>query len=239
MKFKNYLNEGRSKSLELEEAIKLINSNCSQALKQYKKEHVIYRALDDNNMNNYLLTKPTGKKRKSVNTYNHYTLIMNNHPMWKKYPKRQIICSGGNGERAIEQISGGFEEVYVVLPYDGAKIGICPKDDVWDSFFRIQDEGWGCMDDFNDWLYNARGIEDDNWKKFMEQTKDNEMRVAKHKNSSIWDYISDKMEPTDNHFKVVSISSYNVKKNENVEVWTDSPCVLARAFWMDAILDED
>ena len=68
--------------------------------------------------------------RRSANTYNFYTLFIDAHPNWKKYPKRarSFICSTSYGT------ADGFGEVSLVFPADDNLIGICPDSDLWSSF---------------------------------------------------------------------------------------------------------
>ncbi len=68
--------------------------------------------------------------RRSANTSNHYTLlidyILNS---WNKFPKRSksFICST-NSDRDFYGIT------YEVYPVGNPLIGICPSEDMWDSF---------------------------------------------------------------------------------------------------------
>ena len=69
--------------------------------------------------------------RKSANTRNYYTLIMDNVPEWDPYPKRSksFICSSQRSG------AGGYgQTVYVVIPLEGQDIGVCPAPDLWGSF---------------------------------------------------------------------------------------------------------
>ncbi len=69
--------------------------------------------------------------RKSQNTGNIYTRMLSDIlPNWKDYPKRNrsFICSSSQ----TTAIAYGKE--YLILPENGAKIGICPTSDIWSSF---------------------------------------------------------------------------------------------------------
>jgi hypothetical protein len=50
---------------------------------------------------------------------------MNEHPNWKSYPKRSIICS------TLALSAGNFGQRYFVIPEHGAKIGQCDAPDLW------------------------------------------------------------------------------------------------------------
>lgn len=233
MKFKQYLlNEGRSKTISEKEAYDLLTKNCMEAVKKWKEGKRIYRAV--NNNSNFLFIDPSGSLRTSYFTSNHYTLIINNHPMWKKFPKRQIICSGGSGERAMNH---GYSPPYYVFPYDGAKIGVCPADDIWESFEELRSFNIYDLNFFNNLMDSTFNLPDDNWNMFEMEAENINVRdeFPKHAlrdyfntlNVSLFDFITKMLDPKLNNFKLQKISNYNVNPNENLEVWTDSKCILA------------
>jgi hypothetical protein len=65
----------------------------------------------------------------SLNTANYYTLIINNDPSWSAFPKRNVIAS--------TEPRNPYPGTYVLLPYDGTKIGVCLSYDIWMSFHTI------------------------------------------------------------------------------------------------------
>jgi len=68
-------------------------------------------------------------ERKSAYTENYYTLIMNNLPSWKEYPKRQHICTSTPFD-----YRGGT--IYRVIPLTNMNVGVCPGDDVQAEFIE-------------------------------------------------------------------------------------------------------
>lgn len=106
-----------------------IHRNCSEALVALSKDKIIYKGLR-NIRDDILLTDPKLKKRKSKNTENYYTLLFDNLPSWKEYPKRSrlLICS------TSRSVASEYGNSYLVLPFNGAKIGVCPTMDMWLSF---------------------------------------------------------------------------------------------------------
>lgn len=236
MKFKNFLNEGRSEYIKEEDAKELLLTKCSQALEQYKKGHIIWRKVAKFQDRFGIVDPSKHRERYSANTYNYYTLIMNNHPMWKDYPKREIICSGGNGDRAKGQSPSSWSYLFFVFPFNGAKVGICPKDDVWDSFEKVRELGFVDMDDFNSILMN-RDFTHDDWERFekeLKQTIYSDKYGGVESDDITWyDKITDVLDPENNDFKVVNISNYNLTKSDDVEVWLDSKCVLVNYYESD------
>jgi hypothetical protein len=126
MRLRKFINEGRSKSITIEEAVEAIKNKCTDFI---KNGSIVYRGVDDAR-DAALIVSPANFERKSRNTSNYYTLLMDNLPAWKSYPKRSksIICATD-----IEYASNmGY--AYRVYMFDGSKIGVCPTNDLWESF---------------------------------------------------------------------------------------------------------
>lgn len=64
-------------------------------------------------------------------TYNYYTLWIDNAPQWSEYPKRSksMICS--TSYKDTTHFGGA---VYRIIPSDSCKIGIVPAHDMWFAF---------------------------------------------------------------------------------------------------------
>lgn len=75
-------------------------------------------------------------KRSSANTHNYYTLLIDSSKKWEHFPKRSrsFICSTG------EHSSASYGKLFYVFPEDNAEIGVCPSNDIWDSFRSKLDE---------------------------------------------------------------------------------------------------
>jgi hypothetical protein len=131
MRFKQYLNEDRSKSIDNDVAFDWIEKNAKKALAQAKKGNFIYRGIS--NHNDALMVDPTsGKRRRSANVgSNYYTLLIDNLPAWKQYPERSrsLICT-----TSIQKAEDYGSQRYIVFPKDSSKIGVCSDDDIFTSF---------------------------------------------------------------------------------------------------------
>ena len=147
MRYKQFLSENRSKRINPNKCISLLEQNCSKAINAYKKGNIIYRGLEDFNGNRECLyVNPKSYVRESHNTQNYYTWINDNSPKWNKYPKRSesIICT------TERDIAVDYGNVYIVFPYDGAKIGVCSNSDYWYSFSHLRYETKiASLDSFN------------------------------------------------------------------------------------------
>ena len=151
-RFKQHLNErrkhdmskARSKIILADDALEGIKKNCKQAINAYKKGIRVYRGTPtgESVKAKYLYVEPSKHKRKSANTSNVYTMILDNHPDWKKYPKRSesIICTNN--------LAGAYGRAYVVFTKDRSNYGVCSSSDMWDSFTKGLKGRW--LDSFNE-----------------------------------------------------------------------------------------
>lgn len=130
MKFKQYLIEGRTKKIDVYKALDLIKKNCSHALKQWQTGTKIYRGIEDFGNDFGFIDGKTSHEdnRRSRNTANYYTLIMNNGSQWKRFPDRNIICTTDRTKADY------YGDVYHMFPYNGSKIGVASDHDIWYSF---------------------------------------------------------------------------------------------------------
>ena len=108
--------------------------------KNYVEEDtLIYRGIEDVSDRAVYFVKPKEHTRVSRNTANYYTLLIDNSPRWSKYPKRSksIICS------TSRETADLYGKVFVVIPKKGSSIGICPDNDIWASFSKIDLANFG------------------------------------------------------------------------------------------------
>ena len=252
MRFQQYiLQEGRGTNLDLEDAIGIIQDYCMQAYNGYINGSRIYRGIQYDT-DYYFVDPKAGKPRVSANTKNYYTLINDNSPYWKGYPKRSesLICTT-NRNVAID-----YGVSYVVLPYNGAKIGVCPSVDYWFSFEKTTNN---ILDQLNKEL--KRLVEsltkkplpdkdfnkmkkvfkefDKEFKKFDSKEKKiykESIRLLKgyNENEGLLKHLQKLLSPEPNGFKLKKVGD---KLPNNKEVWTDSKSVLIKEDKMHLIED--
>jgi hypothetical protein len=257
MRLKQYITEGRSKEIKEDEVIDLIKKNCKQALNKYKKGIVIYRGVEMDVSYTFVDPK-SGKPRRSANTSNYYTLINDNSPLWKQYPKRSesLICTTN------KFTPEGYGTSYIVLPYDNAKIGVCSESDYWDSFPNLSRlvDGYYNIGFFNreletlfkqvdiplsDNSYNgiqhSFGLFDLTFNHDIESIEsliyEDEYNILKGYDK-VWDlmkHFNILLAPEPNKFGLYKIS--NLGKYKEREVWTDSKAVLINTHNNRYILD--
>lgn len=159
--YKDVIFEGRSKEISYEKLGSYLESDnfsfdpnstrIFRIIKGFNKDFGIVRP------------KQASKKRRSKNTANYYTFIMDNSKYWDGYPKRSesVVCLTENPKD------------YLVIPRLDSKVGICPKRDLWFSFtdFGGIEKGFNlslnCL-----WLYS-------------QYESDKRIKSVKHSNSLI------------------------------------------------------
>lgn len=141
--------EKRSVGIKKDEAVKFYTEKCKKYSKD-KSNPVLYRGVDGNDP--YNIVDPTKTERKSAYTSNHTTLLIDNLPSWKNYPKRSrsIICTLDGG------VAGGYGQKFRVIPSDNCKFGVCPRSDIWYSFVDFD------VSEFN-MVLKHHGIKDTNF----------------------------------------------------------------------------
>lgn len=153
------IDEGRTKTLSSDTALDLIENKCSKHVKglQDMKRPRIYRGIKTFNDEYGIVDPRQGRERLSANTSNHMTLLMDNLPSWKGYPKRSqsIICS-----TSIQTAQHyGWNGVYHIYPTNGCNMGIVPTRDIWQSF---GDQIDGDIPQFNSTIA-SKGVRDGSW----------------------------------------------------------------------------
>ncbi len=174
-------------------------------------------------------------------TSNHYTILLDNLPSWRKYPKRSKSVIATTDEEGADQRGGTL----IVLPYDGADIGVCPEDDIWYSFSELDmNRPSNNLENLNEW-FQLNGFSDTkkllselmdvNNKNYEDHLKDEfltrddtgrlEEWVDMEREMSLWGFFNKIMAPKPNGFTMKKAGDTLLY---TTEVWTDSECVLLR-----------
>lgn len=144
-------------SHKLDAAIDLLNANCKDALWMLDQDTPIYRGMSAK-IKTFATVDTSATERKSQNTSNYYTVILDTNPAMKDFPKRSrsFIGSTAKARASTYSWSGGL---YVLVPYDGVPIGWVGQGDMWDTkitLFRHTLE----IENFNDYFEDL-GIKPD------------------------------------------------------------------------------
>ena len=246
MRFKQYLiTEGRSVQISDDEARSWIKKNAKNQLKMSKQGNHIYRGVKNTRSVDTSLKVNPGKSKPRQSAYvgyNYYTLLMDNLPSWKQYPKRSqsIVCSTDQGKAS--DYSGEFNDKFVfsVYPKDGSNIAITPDDDIFTSFPKLfKETGSSYMGEWStDFMIIDTNItggkSDTSWKDMIKLFKyidsDDHTGVLGRMNMSFLNSgdslksMDDIMNPKGNGFNLHPVGAKKLPKNR--EVWTDGESVL-------------
>jgi len=247
-----------AEEMKIDKAVNFAIKNCQDFINHpFRMVRGITMTSNDGDDNNKLLdiyySKPV--KRWSRDNSNHYTLMLDNLPEWKLFPKRtkSFICSLGK-----KQIG---DEEYIVIPIDGSMWGIAPASDIFQAFKKGTSEYLGFSYDIDNFFNILANIYKDQTK---EELNDKNFKIFKNEIKSLDDYIEIPnnnrqyellskilengklfkkirmmMSPTLNNFRLLSWQEiYNesvqgnwkqhidkISINSYNECWTDSPCL--------------
>ncbi len=237
MRLRNFLNEDRGTGISKEEAFDFIKTKCIDSA--VNSVNHLYRGYERGP--EYVLINPTTfSERESPGVVNkYYNLLLNNLPSWSKYPKRNksIVASTSHS------YANTNSDLYFVFPVAGAKMGMCPENDLWWSFGK---SGILAIDSLNKILANVVGDRINNWHELKEALMQAKFDVIKDldyaqnlfgkyacelviqpdKETNTWfDLVENILEPDRNDFNLINVrKSYPL----NREVWFDSLCVMIR-----------
>lgn len=244
MRLIKFITEGRSVSIPYDKAIEDIRKRCSNALGFLKKGAVIYRGIGDAGNTPFLFIDPKKHVRISANTTNIYTALIDGTPSWKNYPKRSqsIICAT---EKYNAESYGGL---YTVLPVNGYRIGVCPKDDMWRSFIKtIGVSAYELNNEFEDLSnrMNTGGLhlrfDDITYKKlvgickamdslYTDEYKDYYSWMSRY-NGNFLELLVNLFDPVKNNFSVIKTIG-SIPKSDR-ELWTDSECYMVKTAYIE------
>jgi len=249
MKFSQYilLTENQVHYISNIDAKEYLKTKCQHTIANDIK---LYRGMPSNDeyqIGNAEFNTP----RRSANTTNYSTLIVDNSPEWQPYPRRSksYICT------TELHYAKGYGSAYRVYPFDTANIGICTGSDFWYSFPALKQIDIYDIDTFNleldqilFYLYNQTRRNDttfDNIKKgcaVVDQVLDSVNYEYNHLTNKLdrqdkivlktftfnkrpmLQGIMDLLSPLKNRFKHAKITQLTSLPND-IEVWTDSPCI--------------
>lgn len=216
-----------------ERIMRAIRNDCSVAVNASHRGIKIYKGLKIAMPSKAYLTNPKLMSRVSQNTENYYTLLMDNLPAWKLFPKRSqsLICSTKANTAFI------YGHAYQIFPFDDAKIAICPRSDIWQSFPKITDTSHSMRDMHSINLFLSKNyINDSSYDEMIDSIFQNRVLLGKQaaKEFPTLEFIgkcntkeelingfNEIMNPKENGFTLGDIMGIPAKKLDK-EVWTDS-----------------
>jgi hypothetical protein len=129
------------KPVEVERAIAALNKHAKNALWMLHEDTPLYRG-DRSSVvtkamekTGFLMVDTSATERKSENTSNYYTVLLDNHPDRGDFPKRSRSFIGStNFQRSKGYHGWGSDNgPMVMIPYDDTKIVLVNHEDMWDT----------------------------------------------------------------------------------------------------------
>jgi hypothetical protein len=258
---KDYMKDGlfRSKAISREQAIELVRTKHKRTMDfdvplmvRGTNKHNITIDDDDETTTeeSYQHAVPSMIQRISANTANYYTLLLDSFESWNNYPNRSrsLICTSLKGFNNASE----YGSVFIVLPCDGAKIGVCSDNDIWVSFKPL------CkalsLGDMGDFTYVIEDLLDasecphgifaelknikvfksglDFITKWLQDSNNDTKRYASVMKPvitgklSLYEYFEQLMSPEFNGFSLASYSDLVNFKTKERELYTDADSIL-------------
>ena len=159
MKFSTFLLESKHKEdISLDEAIYIAQTNCSKAI---ANKIELWRG--GNFYDDCYLMDTSHTVRRSANTSNHYTIILDKFLGDKDLPMRSksFIMTGEHGT------SKSFGTSRRIIPFDDAKIGNTGKEDLW--YVDLNSKVDMAFEDFSA-LYSRLDVDDKSYDQIVKDT---------------------------------------------------------------------
>ena len=249
MKLKRYLQEDKDEELTVEiNYTELEEDNCINLIKKsyyigLNNKYRIYRGI--NNDANYMYVNPKLVTRRSAYaSKNYYTELLDFFKSWKDYPKRSksLICTTKYGYAS--KYAADSDGIYVVIPKNNAKIGVCPEEDIWSSFQEISNLNFETLNDFNiDLAKLFTTIYDSPTVSIVKACKnitkrtleiydivdDSNILIDFNKSNyfTLYEYLEHLMDPKLNDFELITVNDLS-RYDTSHELWTDSECILIK-----------
>jgi hypothetical protein len=163
--------ETRSTKLSEDEFNKLVKTKCSDFLSNPK----LLQRIKGNYDGDYSYINPKVSHRNPLMKEDgggvfssHHTLLMDNLPSWKGFPKRTQSLIGSTNI-TIDPVFGSH--YYFVIPYDGAIFSVAPGSDLWASACNIGNVKYQFDDYFSEVFLQAQ-ISDSSYESMMKDLQD-------------------------------------------------------------------
>lgn len=181
MKFKLYINEGRSQEISFDQFLSFA-PKCSDAIKSYRysggSKGALYRGISNRGSNrsagvdmttgDYLSVDPSKFNRKPnyAAEGGFYFSMIDGLPSWKDYPSRSKSVIGATEGGKYDS----YGQSYSVYPANGSRIALASGVDLWSSFGGVfgtssYDEILGSFTE--GMVYMMRELTDEDHRKFV------------------------------------------------------------------------
>ncbi len=224
--------EYKKKELEVGRVADYLRKNCSQFLSN-NLETPLYRGTWSEYESGAVKIDTASGTRKSENTWNYYTLLIDNSPYYQNWPKRSksLICTTDFMEAT------GYGNVMALIPEDGAKIGVVPASDMWHVGFDCSAVyGKGHTIDFEFFPYlmhrirfpdstYAQMVKHASSREFAKQFKE-EFTDATIEPKDFIPYMLKQTAPEKLGMQMRSTTDFKTTDFKQKECWVEGKCVL-------------
>jgi len=231
------------KRVTIDKFIEWCEKNASKYLKGKGSDGIIYRGFKAD-LPPLGIIDTSGFNRESANTFNYYTLWIDNHEQWKKFPKRNksLICT------TSEDSATGYGKLCVIIPSDDSHLGMCPMDDIWYSIetsglqlneiveeiyhLIARNEGeevaQACQRDYDALVLSLKRITRENINKMGSAAfiRDFTWLMKAHEYENMYEVMEHIMDPLRSDFKEMKSGSYSMYRNVNRELWIQGECAV-------------
>ena len=251
LSFKQFIEEDfKRDTTKLEVAAKYFKENGSKFLWMLEEYKFIYRG----DTSHYVIPGSAdiidvmGTARVSANTSNHYTIIFDNHPEMKDFPKRSksLICSTSFSKAS--DYSESYSDPFIVLPTNDSTVGFTGEQDIWNKYITfagvtmslpstndmfeylgIKDRSIQDFYDFQEKLRDLASTESLQLHKMLSHNKVIEgSALYKSIVNNFVDMVFEAFSPKNTGFYSKNSSSFSVADMDDQELWVDGHVILLR-----------
>jgi hypothetical protein len=161
--------EGRTFELSEKDFVDMLNKNCKDFLSNptllQRNKHDEGSQFSCVSPKSYIRTSLMSGASAGVKS-NHGTLLMDNLPSWSNFPKRSQSLIGTTDVNT--HLTFGSHR-YFVIPFDGARFGICPAGDLWGVKCDLLDNYQFSFDDKLSDMFTDLKISDNSYDEMMNE----------------------------------------------------------------------
>ena len=259
--FESYQRQGKGQ-LPLQEINKeyfkdLLQTNCKQFLKvvhqldkndlESMKPNLLFRKFNSYH-GNFVLTNPKESEHRRIAPWsdwgNWHNLLVSNLDSWKDYPRRNKSMISSGWQRAYTH---GGTDMYLVIPFDTTKIGVCRSPEFWESFNVL---GYRYFPDWASQLINDLSVHtkvkfenDDSWENIL-QYLDKKYDVKFFKeydiNQTLLENLNNFLNPEKNEFRLESFLNVSKLQKESChECWFEDEAILISWKYLSSLSNKE
>ena len=250
--FESHIRQGPGQlplqKINLEEFKKLLQENCKQFLEiaqninftKYSEwsgsKQLLFRKFNSNH-GDFVFTHPKVSEHRRIAPWsdwgNWHNLIISNLDSWKEYPRRNKSMIASGWSRAKSHMG---TDMYLVIPFDRTKIGVCESEDFWNSFNVYRQNRLYIPQWFKNIIQNLSSqsgvtfFNDDSWEDILphlDRKYDNIFYREYDVNKTLLENLNEFLNPKKNQFRLETFSRVSkLQKQKCRECWFEDEALL-------------